>query len=219
MLDQATIYLCDDEEEVLDALSFLLRQAGFKVQTYVGGKELLNAIEAAPKPLRAIFVLDLYMPPMDGDLVHDQLIALGYTRRSPVIFLSGHGVISRAVNAVSKGALSYVEKPHTADALLPLLTRAVALESQWDAQARRCDFLRFMWDSLTDRQRQVALLVAQGQSNKISADQLDVVERTVEVTRSKVFEKLGVDSAAALATTLAAMRSCGVIVEPSPTQA
>jgi two-component system response regulator DctR len=217
MLDQATIYLCDDEEDVLEAVSFLLRQAGFQVRTYLGGKELLSAIEAEPNPLRAIFVLDLYMPPMDGDLVHDQLIALGYTRRSPVIFLSGHGVISRAVNAVSKGALSYVEKPHTAESLLPLLNRAVELERQWNTEARRHDFLQFMWDSLTDRQRQVALLVASGMPNRNSADELHIVERTVEVTRARVFEKLGVDSAAALATTVAEMQRCGIIpVKPSP---
>ena len=211
---QATIYLCDDEEDVLEGVSFLLRQSGFNVHAFQSGDELLSAIESEIKPLRAIFVLDLDMPPMHGDLVHDALIARGHTTRSPVIFLSGRGTIAKAVNAVAKGALDFVEKPHTADVLLPLINRAIALEQQWNMDAKRCDFLKYMWESLTDRQCEVALLVAAGDANKLAGQKLGIVERTVEVTRSKVFEKLGVDSSAALATTIAAMKNCGIVVDP-----
>ncbi len=214
MNQQPTIFLCDDDEDVRGGLSFLLRQSGFDVRAFASGEELLLAIDAAPKPLRAIFVLDLDMPPMDGDVVHDRLIERGYARRSPVIFLSGRGTIPRAVKAVNKGALDFVEKPYTNDALLPLLHQALALERHRGDDAKRSDFLRSMWDSLSAQQRKVALLVAAGDLNKIIAAKLDIVERTVEVHRAKAFEKLGVDSAAALATTIASMKACGMDLAP-----
>jgi two-component system response regulator DctR len=212
MTQQTTIYICDDDEDVRGGLSFLLRQAEFDVRAFASGAALLEAIEAEPKPLRAIFVLDLDMPPMDGDVVHDQLIAQGHAKRSPVIFLSGRGTITRAVQAVNKGALDFVEKPYTSGTLLPLLHRAVVLEAEWHQQAKRCDFLQSMWDSLTPQQRKVALLVSEGHLNKVTGSMLELSERMVEVHRAKAFEKLGVDSPAELATTMAAMRACGIAV-------
>lgn len=205
-----TIYLCDDDQDLREALSFLLRQSDFEVRAFGSGGEMLAAIQEAAQPLRAIFVLDLNMPSMNGDVVHDHLIAGGYTQRNPVIFLSGKGTIPRAVQAVSKGALDFVEKPYTNDALLPLLRKAVALEAQWHSQAVRSDFLRSLWDSLSPQQRKVASLVAEGDMNKVIAAKLDIGERMVEVHRSKAFEKLGVDSAAELATTMAALKACGL---------
>jgi two-component system response regulator DctR len=206
----ATIFLCDDDDEVRGGLSFLLHQSGFNVRAFASGADLLEAVTAESTTLRGIFVLDLDMPPMDGDVVHHQLIQKGYVQRCPVIFLSGRGTIARAVTAVNKGALDFLEKPYTSDTLLPLLAKAVALEEQWHADAKRSDFLKYMWRSLSVQQRKVALLVAAGDLNKSIATKLDIVERTVEVHRSKAFEKLGVDSPAALATTIAAMKSSGI---------
>jgi FixJ family two-component response regulator len=214
MKSQATVFLCDDDEDVRNAVSFHLREAEFDVRIFGSGADLLSAIEAEPKPLRAIFVLDLDMPPMDGDVVHDQLIACGYAKRSPVIFLSSRGTISRAVLAVNKGALDFVEKPHTTGTLLPLLHRAVDLEAELHQKANRCAFLQSMWDSLTPQQRKVAVLVAAGHLNKVTGPMLGITERMVEVHRSKAYEKLGVDKPAELATTIAAMKACGINVEP-----
>jgi two-component system response regulator DctR len=184
------------------------------VRAYGSGQDLLEAIDAEPKPLRAIFVLDLDMPPMDGDAVHDQLIARGYAKSSPVIFLSGRGTITRAVQAVNKGALDFVEKPYTNDALLPLLRRALELEVDLHRKAKRCDFLLSMWNNLTPQQTKVAVLVAEGHLNKVIASVLEISERMVEVHRSKAFEKLGVDSPAELATTIATMKGFGIAVGP-----
>lgn len=211
---QATIYLCDDDEDVRGGLSFLLRHSGFDVRPFAGGSEMLAAIAAEPTPLRAVFVLDLDMPPMDGDVVHDQLIALGHTKSSPVIFLSGRGTIAKAVAAVSKGALDFVEKPYAKDTLLPLLERAVSLEAQWYADAKRGEFLKSMWDSLSAQQRKVVLMVAAGDLNKVIADKLEISASMVEKHRACGFEKLGVDSSAALATTIANMKARGIQVDP-----
>jgi two-component system response regulator DctR len=193
----------------------LLRQAEFDVRAFGSGAALLEAIDSEPQPLRAIFVLDLDMPPMDGDVVHEQLIARGYAKRSPVIFLSGRGTITRAVQAVNKGALDFVEKPYTSGTLLPLLHRALVLEADLHNQAKRCDFLQSLWDSLTPQQRKVAMLVAEGHLNKVTASMLELSERMVEVHRAKAFEKLGVDFPAELATTIAAMKACRIDVSTS----
>ena len=213
MNPQTSIYICDNEKDVLEAIAFLLREAGFNVRAFASGAELLDAIEAEPKPLRAVFVLDLNMPPMDGDVVHEQLIAQGFTRRSPVIFLSGRGTIARAVQAVNKGALDFVEKPHTSGALLPLLHRAVALEAELHQLAKRSEFLQDMWISLTPQQKKVALLVAEGHLNREIAEMMGIVVRMVEDHRAKAYEKLGVDTPAELATTIADMKRFGIAVE------
>jgi len=154
---------------VRNALAYLLKKHRFKVSASGSGPDLLATVDAAPKPLRGIFVLDGRMEPMSGAVVHDQLRARGLEKRNPVIFLSGHGDIPAAVTAMEKGALSFVEKPHTEDKLLPLIRQALELEEKWAASARRCDFLRSMWDSLTPRQRQIAVLKAEGDLNRVIA--------------------------------------------------
>ncbi len=208
-----TVYLCDDDPAVRGALSFLLRQHGMAVSAHASGPELLQALEAVPAPVRGVFVLDLRMEPMGGEEVHQALIARGLQARNPVLFLSGHGSIPMAVASVQRGAVDFLEKPYTDDSLVERLERAFALEAQWQAEARRREFLESLWADVTPQQRRVALLVAAGDLNKVIAAKLEVSERMVEVHRARVFEKLGVDSAAELATTLAAMRGMGIALE------
>ncbi len=208
-----TVYLCDDDPAVRGALSFLLRQHGMAVSAHASGPELLQALEAVPAPVRGVFVLDLRMEPMGGEEVHQALIARGLQARNPVLFLSGHGSIPMAVASVQRGAVDFLEKPYTDDSLVERLERAFALEAQWQAEARRREFLESLWEDVTPQQRRVALLVAAGDLNKVIAAKLEVSERMVEVHRARVFEKLGVDSAAELATTMAAMRGMGIALE------
>jgi two-component system, LuxR family, response regulator DctR len=209
-----TIFLCDDDVGVSGALSFLLRQYGFEVQAYSSGPALLAALDALPPPVRGVFLLDVRMEPMSGPEVHEQLLQRGLRQRNPVIFLSGHGDIPMAVAAMAKGALNFVEKPYADDSLIAILRDALAQETQWQAAAKRAEFLQSMVASLTPQQRRVAVLVAAGDLNKVIAAKLNVSERMVEVHRAKVFEKLGVDSAAALATTVADIRACGLELSP-----
>ena len=210
MNNQQTIYLCDDDEGVRNALSYLLENHGFNVSAHGSGPELLAYIDAAPKPLRGLFVLDGRMEPMAGSVVHEQLSARGLKNRNPVIFLSGHGDIPAAVAAMEKGALSFVEKPHTEEKLLPLIRQALELEEKWHRAGKRCDFLRSMWDSLTPRQRQFALIKADGDAHRVIAEEMGIGVRAVEELWVKVRDKLGVDSGEALATTIAELRACKV---------
>ena len=205
-----TIYLCDDDEGVRGALSFLLKKHGLRVQACASGPELLAVIDALAQPVRGVVVLDMRMEPMSGPQVHDQLCARGLGKRCPVLFLSGHGDIPATVAAMAKGALSFVEKPYTDDTLVPLIRQALELEEQWHSTAKRSDFLQTLWSSLTTQQRRVALQKASGDLNKTVAANMGLSERMVEEHWAKVREKLGVDSIATLATSIAELRACGL---------
>ena len=102
--------------------------------------------------------------------------------------------------------------------LVPVLGQALALEEQWHAQALRSDFLQTLWQDLqkAPQQRRVALYVEKGFINKVTAVRMHISERMVEVHKARAFEKLGVDSAAELSTTLAEMRACGIDVGSVP---
>jgi two-component system response regulator DctR len=201
------VFLCDDDAGVRGALAFLLRQHGFEVHAHASGAELLGALDALEGPVRGVFLLDIRMEPMSGPELHEQLIARGLKERNPVLFLSGHGDVPMAVAAISRGAVNFLEKPYADDALVAQLEQAFAMEESWQAQARRSDFLASLWGGLTAQQRRVARLVAAGDANKVIAAALSISERMVEVHRARVFERLGVDSAAGVATTVEQLRA------------
>ncbi len=204
-----TIFVVDDEPDVRHAVAFALRQLGHTVATFADGPTALTAVDAAPADLRAIFVLDVRMEPMSGPAIHDALIARGLRLRMPVLFLSGQGDIPAVVAAMSKGAIDFIEKPRI-DELVEKMASAVATEAEWFTANRRRAFQSALWDSLSPQQRRVALRVADGKLNKVIAYELQVSDRMIEEHRRKVYDKLGVDSTAGLATSLAEMRAGGL---------
>ncbi|HET7863941.1 MAG TPA: response regulator [Burkholderiaceae bacterium] len=192
------VHLLDDEAPVRDALAFLFRSHGLAVQCYASGPELLAQQDP---PLRGCLVLDVRMEPMSGLQVHDELVARGI--HLPVIFLSGHGDIPMAVEALHKGALDFVEKPFSDSALVERVQRALALDAERHKGQAEQARAEATLATLTEREREVMVRVAAGKLNKVIADELCIAIRTVEVHRSRVFAKLGVRSAAELATVLA----------------
>lgn len=192
------VHLVDDEAPVRDALSFLMRSHGLTVRSYASGPELLAALAGG---LRGCIVLDVRMEPMSGLQVHDELLARGVML--PVLFLSGHGDIPMAVDALQKGALDFIEKPFSGDALVKRVQRALALEAAGHSVHAERLREKECLESLTEREYAVMLLVATGKLNKVIADALCVSVRTIEVHRARVFAKLGVRSSAEVATLLA----------------
>ena len=201
MSDEVAVHLVDDEAPVRDALAFLFHAHGLGARTYASGPEFLAAIDEAAPALRGCIVLDVRMEPLSGLQVHEALIARGIAL--PVIFLSGHGDIPMAVDALHKGAFDFVEKPFGDDALVERVQRALQREAELHEQ--RADSVRMAAHlaSLTEREHEVMRLVAAGKLNKLIADELGIAVRTVEVHRARVFAKLGVRSAAEVATLLA----------------
>ncbi|MDE2398083.1 MAG: response regulator transcription factor, partial [Burkholderiales bacterium] len=164
---------------------------------------LLAALDAGP--LRGCILLDVRMEPISGLQVHDELVARGVAL--PVIFLSGHGDIRMAVEALHKGALDFVEKPFSDSALVDRIERALAREAAGEAARAGRDAEAARLASLSEREREVAQRVAAGKLNKVIADELCVSVRTIEVHRARVFAKLELRSAAELATLLARSRT------------
>jgi two-component system response regulator DctR len=196
------VYLVDDDAAVRDALGFLLSSRGLVVHQHDSGPSLLAAIETAPAPLRGVIVLDIRMEPMSGLRVHDELVRRSV--RNPVLFLSGHGDIPMAVDALKKGAFDFLEKPYSDNKLVDRVEQALAVEAAMhreDAEAAEC---QARLASLTEREHEVMLRVAAGKLNKVIADELNVSVRTIEVHRARVYAKLGVRSAAEVATLLLA---------------
>jgi len=196
----STVHLVDDDPGVRDALAFLLRSRGLDVRTFDGGPALLAALDAG-KPPRGVFLLDVRMEPMTGTRLHDELLARGL--KNPVLFLTGHGDIPMVVEALKKGAFDFLEKPYSDNALADRIAQALAVDAAMQAEGAQAAELAARLASLTEREQEVMTRVAAGKLNKVIADELHVSIRTVEVHRARVFAKLGVRSAAEVATLIA----------------
>ncbi len=189
------VYLVDDEDVVRDALAWLLRSRRLLSEGFASAEafEAFLAGRAAPWPdAPSCLLLDVRMPGMSGLALFERLLERGLVPRLPVIFLTGHGDVPTAVAAVKRGATDFVEKPFSDNALVDRIEQALA------ARRDRAAFARTLAE-LTEREREVMRLVAQGRPNKLIADALDISVRTVEVHRARVFEKMAVRSAVELA--------------------
>ncbi len=138
------------------------------------------------------------MPGMSGPELFERLDARGLLQRLPVIFLTGHGDVPTAVAAVKRGAYDFVEKPFSDNALVDRIEQALASSAKVLLAERAGQRLLLDFQELTDREREVMRLVMDGLPNKLIADALDISVRTVEVHRSRVFDKMGVKSAVEL---------------------
>ncbi len=200
-----TVHLVDDDPGVRDALAFLMRSRGLDVRAFDSGPALLAVLDdESPRagPPKGIFLLDVRMEPMTGTRLHDELLARQL--KNPVLFLTGHGDIPMVVEALKKGAFDFLEKPYSDNALADRIEQALAVDAAMQAEGAQVAERDARLASLTDREREVMTRVAAGKLNKIIADELHVSVRTVEVHRARVFAKLGVRSAAEVATLIAA---------------
>ena len=197
----ATVYLVDDENAVRDALAFLLRSRGLNVREFCGGDTLLAELSASDnEKISGCFLLDIRMEPMSGLVLFDALIEQGI--HNPVLFLTGHGDVPMAVAALKKGAFDFLQKPYSDNVLVDRIEQALAVDDASRQQDAKVSERAARLASLTERERDVMQRVAAGKMNKIIADELSISLRTVEVHRARVFAKLGVRSAAEVATLL-----------------
>ena len=208
------VYLVDDEDVVRDAIAWLLRSRRLLSQGHHSAEAFEAALAATPAAQRpgewpsspSCLLLDLRMNGMSGLALFERLIERGLTTALPVIFLTGHGDVPTAVAAVKRGAFDFVEKPFSNNALVDRIEQALsASAAAIGARRERVQRLRGLAE-LSEREHEVMLLIAEGQPNKLIADALNLSVRTVEVHRSRIFDKLGVSSAVALANLLNATR-------------
>ncbi|MFN7270839.1 MAG: response regulator transcription factor [Gammaproteobacteria bacterium] len=180
------VYLVDDEPDLRRALERLLQAEGFKVESHASALDFLARL---PAEADGCVVMDLAMPGLDGLEAQQRLVTAA--TRWPIVFLTGHGDIRSSVQAMKAGAIDFLTKPVKAGELLAAV-RAGA------AQVREAAALRQRFASLTPREREVMRHVIAGRLNKMIAMDLGTTEQTIKVHRSRVMEKLGIRSVAAL---------------------
>ncbi|MGI9342025.1 MAG: response regulator transcription factor [Gammaproteobacteria bacterium] len=188
-----SVFIVDDDAAVRDSLSLLLKSVGIKASAYASGDEFLDAYQP---DWAGCILLDIRMPGISGMEVQRRLVERDCTL--PIIFITGHGDIPMAVEAMHLGAHDFVQKPFHDQELLDRIQVALNAnrEQQDDIELKRSVKERF--DSLTPRESEVMSAVVKGHANKVIAMDLDLSQRTVEIHRARVMEKMQVRSLAEL---------------------
>lgn len=209
------IRIVDDDPNIHDALAYVLENEGFIVRHYESAESFL--INDRPED-PGCAILDVRMGEMSGIVLHDRMKKLG--SKLPCIFLSAHGDVDMAVDAIEAGAVTFLSKPVRTEKLLAAIERALtiaqsltcepehtldgtpsreaALTDEAARQAALTEAARTAFLSLSDRERQAALLAVSGLTNRQIAERLEIAVRTVEFHRAGSMRKLGCHSAAEL---------------------
>jgi two-component system response regulator FixJ len=188
-----TVFVVDDDEGVRNSLRFLLKSVGLATRALASAGEFLDTYKPS---LPGCLVLDVRMPGMSGLELQQQLNLRGAV--IPVIFITGHGDIPMAVEAMQQGAFDFLQKPFRDQDLIDRIQRALERDASNRVALDQHARIRARLDSLTPREREVLALMTRGKPNKIMAAELGVSQRTVEIHRARVMEKSGAASLAEL---------------------
>lgn len=189
------IHVVDDDANFLRSLLFLLQGLGFDAVGYPTAEDFLHAAPV-PAPQGCCLLLDIRMPRMSGLELQRRLHA---QPDMPIVFMTGHGDVDQAVQALRGGAADFLQKPFSEQTLLDALNRAVTASVQAQRQQARQAQALAVLQRLSPRERDVARLLALGHSNKEVARRLDISDHTVHVHRQGITRKTGSGHAADLA--------------------
>ena len=193
MDEKQTVFVVDDDEGVRDGLSLLLDTVGQPCELFGSAHEFLDSYDTSR---RGCLVLDIRMPRMTGLDLQKELIDM--RSNLPIIFITGHGDIPMAVEAMRRGAVDFIRKPFREHDLLERINEALSLDDTVHEAALGRAALDKKLAALTEREWDVFERVADGEMNKVIAADLGISERTVEVHRGQVMRKLGVKTLAQL---------------------
>jgi FixJ family two-component response regulator len=185
------VYIVDDDNAVRNALQLLFRTAELDVEAFASAAAFLQGADLTQ---RCCLLLDIRMPGMTGSALHEELLRRNV--RVPVIFITGHGDIPMAVDAMRKGAFDFIEKPFDDEQLLTQVL--AALERFESAEAEKPEPVASLDGLLSSRQREVLQRVLDGKPSRQIAEELAISVKTVEFHRARIMQKLGVRTAAEL---------------------
>jgi len=188
-----TVFVIDDDQAVRDSLRLLLKSVGLPVRTHASAQEFLPSYDTRQP---GCLIVDIRMPGMSGLELQQQLNLQGTT--IPLIFITGHGDIPMAVEAMQLGAFDFLQKPFRDQDLIDRVQRALERDTSMRTQLKATDRIRERLATLTPREREVLNLVTTGKPNKVMAGDLGVSQRTIEIHRSRVMEKMQAHSLAQL---------------------
>ena len=191
------VYLVDDDEAIRDSLGLLLKSVGLDCEIYASALEFLGAYDPAR---HSCLVADIRMPGLSGLELQQRLNEQG--AEVPVIFITGHGDVPMAVNAMKSGASDFIQKPFRDQDLIDRIHKALEKDRERRVQRAEEDAIRERLETLTPRETEVMKRVVRGQANKVIALDLGVSQRTVELHRARVMRKLKMRSLADLVSTV-----------------
>ena len=190
---QPIVFVVDDDDAVRNSLRLLLKSASLSTTAFASAQEFL-AGWTTEQP--GCLVLDVRMPGMSGLELQEELNRRGAI--IPVIFISGHADVPMAVEAIQHGAFDFLQKPFGDQDLIDRIQRALAADAGNRQALSQLDELRKRYASLTPREQEVLVLVTDGRANKVMAGDLGLSQRTIEIHRARVMEKMGARSVAQL---------------------
>jgi FixJ family two-component response regulator len=191
--EEAVVFVVDDDEDLRDGLSNLLRTVGLQVKGFASATDFLKSkLPDAPSCL----VLDVRLPGMSGLDFQSEL-----TKKNigiPIVFMTGHGDIPMSVRAMKAGAVEFLPKPFRDQDMLDAVHTALEKDQQRRKGIGDTAQLRSSFDSLTSREQEIFAYVASGLMNKQIAAEIELSEVTVKVHRASVLRKMGAKSLADL---------------------
>lgn len=187
------VYVVEDDDAVRDSLQMMLESVGRKVEAFANADIFLQAYQP---DMAGCIVLDIRMPGMNGMELQRKLNDINSIL--PIIFVTGHGDVPMAVEAMQQGAVDFVQKPYREQELLDKITQAMELDEQNRNSLQQRQAIMDRMATLTPRERDVMTLMVTGKANKVIAIDLDISQRTVEIHRARVMEKLNANSLAHL---------------------
>ncbi|MDY6982569.1 MAG: response regulator [Pseudomonadota bacterium] len=188
-----TVYILDDDAAVLDSLSTWLDAMNIRVRTWSDPRGFLDEYR---HDWCGCLILDIRMPALSGLGLQEELVAIGSTL--PIIFMTGHGSVSTAVQAMKAGAFEFIEKPFDNAALLQHIHRAFELDAQKRDALQHQRQIRERLATLTPRETEVLDYIVNGKATKVIALELKLSQRTVEIYRANVMQKMQSKSVAQL---------------------
>lgn len=200
-----TIFVVDDDAVIRKGLSLSLKERGFKVESFDSAQAFLDA----PNLYRSgCLILDVQMPRMTGLELQAIMLERGITL--PIIFVSGHGTIPMAAQAMRQGAIDFLEKPYALDVLLACIHEALSVDKKSRTATIVERVIRSRFECLSEREREVMTLLVAGvanTSNRVIAEQLGLSQRTIDTYRQRLMKKM---HARSLPDLVEMARLCGV---------
>ena len=195
-MSEQVIFIVDDDEDIRVSLSRALRTRGYKTEVFSSACAFLDsdALERS-----GCLILDYGMPEMSGLELQQEIAQRG--RRIPIIFITGHGGVPEAVEAMKYGAVDFLEKPFQQDRLIKRIEAAFAMDTQRRQREKSAQAAQDKLETLTGREREIAQFLVANPANSSSKDvarHLDISPRTVDHHRARILEKMNVASVAEL---------------------
>lgn len=190
--DDHVVFIVDDDERIREALGELLASHGMRAISFGSAGDYV----AAAKPdVPACLILDVELPDINGLELQRQIAAGDHP---PIVFITGHGDIPSSVRAIKEGAVDFLTKPFSDEALMAAIHAAIVQHRQTRAERAELAALRQRYLDLTPREREVLPLVVSGLLNKQAAAELGISEVTLQIHRRNVMQKMAAASLADL---------------------